>query len=57
MQTKIVYSPHPYVWMSSARSNSVGLGLESEGKELAADELPAFEESKIKTYPMVSHLE
>ncbi|KAK8065421.1 alpha-ketoglutarate dependent xanthine dioxygenase [Apiospora hydei] len=29
--TKVEYAPHPYVWMSSARSRSDGLGLVSEG--------------------------
>lgn len=49
-----VYSPHPYVWMSKARSNSCGLGLESEGLELEKKDLPEYEESKIKELPMVS---
>lgn len=54
VRSTIVYSPHPYVWMKDAASNSVGLGLESEGKELPADKLPEWENSKIKKYPMVS---
>ncbi|KAK0535830.1 hypothetical protein OC835_002246 [Tilletia horrida] len=53
VRSTIVYAPHPYVWMSKASSNSLGLGLESEGKELAESELPAWDESKIKKYPML----
>jgi len=56
VRSTIVYSPHPYVWMKDAASNSVGLGLESEGKELTEDELPAWEEDKVKRYPMVSEI-
>jgi alpha-ketoglutarate-dependent taurine dioxygenase len=52
VRAKVRYAPHPYIWMSSAASNSLGLGLVSEGKELSLDELPAWEESKIKTLPM-----
>jgi hypothetical protein len=54
VRSTIVYSPHPYVWMKDAASNSVGLGLESEGKELPAEKLPEWDESKVKRYPMVS---
>lgn len=54
VRTKVRYAPHPYVWMSKARSNEMGLGLVSEGKELPLEELPEWEESKIKTLPMVS---
>lgn len=54
VRSTIVYSPHPYVWMKDAASNSVGLGLESEGKELKEEELPTWEEDKVKRYPMVS---
>jgi alpha-ketoglutarate-dependent taurine dioxygenase len=50
--TKVEYAPHPYIWMSAARSRSTGLGLESEGRELPLDELPPFEDSKIQTLPM-----
>ncbi|KAK0548905.1 hypothetical protein OC846_002511 [Tilletia horrida] len=53
VRSTIVYSPHPYVWMSKATSNSVGLGLESDGKELSEKDLPEWEESKVKKYPML----
>lgn len=50
--TKVEYAPHPYVWMSSAKSRSNGLGLLSEGKEVAIDNLPPFEAEKIEILPM-----
>jgi xanthine dioxygenase len=48
----IEYAAHPYIWMSSAKSLSDGLGLLSEGLELSASELPPIEASKIKVLPM-----
>ena len=39
--------------MSKAHALPTGLGIESEGLELSEDELPEWEESKIKTYPIV----
>ncbi|KAJ3031930.1 UNVERIFIED_CONTAM: hypothetical protein HDU68_010010 [Siphonaria sp. JEL0065] len=53
VRTRVTYAPHPYVWMSPAKSNSVGLGIITEGKELAFVDLPPFSEDKIKTLPMV----
>ena len=53
VRTKVRYAPHPYVWMAPARSRSTGLGLEMEGKELPLNELPEWDESKVKTFPMV----
>ncbi|OQD85055.1 hypothetical protein PENANT_c011G02293 [Penicillium antarcticum] len=50
--SKVEYAPHPYIWMSKAKSRSNGLGVISEGLELAENELPSFETSKIKTYPL-----
>lgn len=38
--------------MSKASSNSVGLGLVSEGKELPLNALPAWDKMKVKTLPM-----
>ncbi|ORY35067.1 taurine catabolism dioxygenase [Naematelia encephala] len=52
VRTKIQYAPHPYVWMSPAHAMPTGLGIESEGKELPLEELPEWEESKVKVYPM-----
>lgn len=49
-------APHPYVWMSSAHALPTGLGIENEGLELPLDQLPEWDESKIKTFPLVSHV-
>lgn len=51
--TKIQYAPHPYIWMSPAKSLSDGLGLYSDETELPYSELPPIDESKIKIMPMV----
>lgn len=50
--TKVQYAPHPYIWMSPAKSKSDGLGLVSDGLELDASSLPPIDESKIKILPM-----
>ncbi|OHE94935.1 TfdA family Taurine catabolism dioxygenase TauD [Colletotrichum orchidophilum] len=51
--TKVEYAPHPYVWMSSAKSRSTGLGMLSEGKEVPLNDLPPIEEDKIQILPML----
>lgn len=51
--SKIQYAPHPYIWMSSAKSLSDGLGLYSDNTELSLADLPPIDESKIKIMPMV----
>lgn len=51
--SKIEYAPHPYIWMSNARSFSDGLGLYSDGKELPTDDLPPIDNSKIQILPML----
>lgn len=53
VRSKVKYSPHPYVWMASARAMPTGLGIESEGLEIPTEELPEWEESKLKIFPMV----
>lgn len=53
MTSRVEYAPHPYVWMSPARSLSDGLGLYSDGLELPDSELPPIEADKIKIFPMV----
>jgi alpha-ketoglutarate-dependent taurine dioxygenase len=53
LRAKARYAPHPYVWMKRARARSNGLGLLSEGRELPRSELPAYEEDKITTLPLV----
>lgn len=50
--TKIEYAPHPYIWMSQAKSRSDGLGIVSQGLELPLDDLPPIEEDKIQILPM-----
>ena len=42
LRTVVRYAPHPYVWIRNARAMSDGLGLVSEGKELARADLPPF---------------
>lgn len=49
-------APHPYVWMSNAHALSTGLGIENEGLELGLEELPEWEEGKVKLYPAVRRL-
>ncbi|KAF7906435.1 hypothetical protein EAF00_000714 [Botryotinia globosa] len=49
---KVEYAPHPYIWMSPARSRSTGLGMVSEGHELPLSELPPVDEKDIKILPM-----
>ncbi|OGM48308.1 hypothetical protein ABOM_002192, partial [Aspergillus bombycis] len=51
--SKVEYAPHPYIWMSPARSLPTGLGLYSEGLELPESELPPIDQSKIMILPMV----
>ncbi|KZS93511.1 Clavaminate synthase-like protein [Sistotremastrum niveocremeum HHB9708] len=53
VRAKVRYAPHPYVWMAPAHALSTGLGIESEGLEVPLNELPAWEESKVKTFPML----
>ncbi|KAF2659331.1 Clavaminate synthase-like protein [Lophiostoma macrostomum CBS 122681] len=50
--TKVQYAPHPYIWMSGARSLSDGLGLVSDDLELPTSSLPPIDDSKIKVLPM-----
>jgi len=53
VRTKVKYAPHPYVWMAPAAALPTGLGIESEGLELPFDQLPAWEEAKRKTFPIL----
>jgi len=54
VRTKVRYAPHPYVWMAPARALATGLGIVSDGLEMDLKELPEWEESKVKTFPVVS---
>ncbi|KAJ6475161.1 Clavaminate synthase-like protein [Mycena vulgaris] len=53
IRARVKYAPHPYVWMTPAHAKSTGLGMESEGLEVAYSELPAWKEEKRKILPMV----
>ncbi|VEU21737.1 DEKNAAC102319 [Brettanomyces naardenensis] len=53
LNTTVVYAPHPYIFIHEAKATSDGLTMVSEGKEMSLDELPKWEESKIKKLPMV----
>lgn len=50
---RVEYAPHPYIWMSGARSRSDGLGLVSAGRELALTDLPPIDEAKVQILPLV----
>ena len=49
---KVEYAPHPYIWMSPAKSRSDGLGIVSECKELDESELSPIDRTDIKILPM-----
>ncbi|SCU77820.1 LAME_0A02344g1_1 [Lachancea meyersii CBS 8951] len=53
LKTTVEYAPHPYIFISPARATSDGLTMVSEGKETPLDELPPWEDSKIKRLPLV----
>lgn len=53
LATTVEYAPHPYIFISPAKATKDGLTMVSEGKEHSFDELPEWEESKIKKLPMV----
>lgn len=51
--SRIEYAPHPYIWMSAAKSRSDGLGLISDNVELKDSELPPIDPAKVQILPMV----
>ncbi|CBF89386.1 TauD/TfdA family dioxygenase [Aspergillus nidulans FGSC A4] len=53
LSSRVEYAPHPYIWMSPARSLPTGLGLHSDDLELPLSELPPIDESAIQILPMV----
>ncbi|CDK26361.1 unnamed protein product [Kuraishia capsulata CBS 1993] len=53
LNTTVVYAPHPYIYISETKATSDGLTIVSEGKEKTFDQLPAWEEDKIKKLPLV----
>ncbi|CAD6587475.1 MAG: hypothetical protein TREMPRED_004764 [Tremellales sp. Tagirdzhanova-0007] len=52
VRTKVRYAPHPYVWMSKAHALPTGLGIENENFEIPLEELPEWEDKKIKIFPL-----
>ena len=54
VRARAKYAPHPYAWMAPAHALPTGLGIVSEGLEMAREELPAWEEARVKVHPMVS---
>ena len=53
LNTTVEYAPHPYIFISPAGATLDGLTMVSEGKETPFDELPEWEEAKIKKLPMI----
>lgn len=53
MHSRIEYAPHAFQWMSTARSAQLGHILETEGREIPLDKLPAWTREKVCIYPMV----
>lgn len=53
LNTIVVYAPHPYIYINDCKATWDGLTIESEGKEAKFEDLPAWEESKIKRLPLV----
>ncbi|ODQ79671.1 hypothetical protein BABINDRAFT_166790 [Babjeviella inositovora NRRL Y-12698] len=51
--TTVIYAPHPYIFISPASATSDGLTMVSEDKECSMEELPPWEESKVKKLPLV----
>ncbi|KAK7920175.1 dioxygenase [Apiospora marii] len=49
----VEYAPHPYMWIGDCRGRPNGLGLETEGREKAVEELGGFDPAAVKRYPMV----
>ncbi|KAK5127777.1 hypothetical protein LTR85_004893 [Meristemomyces frigidus] len=54
----VTYAPHPYKWISGCQQDTIGITIpQGQGKEVPQDQMPAFEFSKVKKYPMVWHNE
>ncbi|KAL0564229.1 hypothetical protein V5O48_017825, partial [Marasmius crinis-equi] len=51
VRAKARYAPRPFEWMSTTRFKSTGFGLETEGLEKPLDQLSAWKEEDIKTFP------
>lgn len=53
VRAKAKYAPYPFEWMRHSRAMPTGLGLETEGLEISFDELPPWNDEKVKIYPFV----
>lgn len=53
MHSSVTYAPHPYVYISEAKSHPTGLVCLSEGLEKPLHKLPNWEEKKLLTLPLV----
>ncbi|KAL6934548.1 hypothetical protein ACO0OL_003091 [Hanseniaspora opuntiae] len=53
LNSKIMYAPHPYIYISQCGATNDGLTICNEGKELGLDELPPWEEKHIMKLPLV----
>ncbi|KAH3902787.1 TauD/TfdA dioxygenase family protein [Saccharomycodes ludwigii] len=53
LHSTVVYAPHPYIFISPAGATADGLTMVSEGKEMALDKLPEWEEKYVKKLPLV----
>lgn len=53
LNAKVEYAPHPYVWISTAKSRPNGLGMVSDGLEMPLSSLPEYEDASIQVLPMV----
>ncbi|KAL4782152.1 hypothetical protein BJX76DRAFT_303138 [Aspergillus varians] len=53
LTSRIEYAPHPYIWISPARSHPTGLGMYTANLELPEDSLPEIDPAKIQILPMV----
>jgi len=53
LTSRVEYAPHPYVWISTAKSRPDGLGMVSEGKEVPLEDLPPVESATdVQIHPM-----
>jgi hypothetical protein len=52
----VEYAPFPYMWIENCKGRPNGLGLETEDLEHKMDEMPEWEESKIKRVSDSKHL-
>lgn len=51
--SRVQYAPHPFRKHAAVRGRSNGMGQLSEGREVPLEDIPAYDEDKICTYPML----